>query len=71
MFELTSKRSLKSHIVSDEDYKKIVQMGIIGRYLVVELPEIKQLKPILKFNIETKPNLEVNIETKKVLKTKK
>jgi len=71
MKELTSRRSGKSHIVSDEDYKKIVQMGIIDRYRVVELPEIKQLKPILKFDIETKPNLEVNIETKKVLKTKK
>ena len=71
MKELTSRKSGKSHIVSDEDYKKIVQMGIIDRYRVVELPEIKQLKPILKFDIETKPNLEVNIETKKVLKTKK
>jgi len=71
MKELTSRRSGKSHIVSDEDYKKIVQMGIIDRYRVVELPEIKQLKPILKFDIGTKPNLEVNIETKKVLKTKK
>ena len=71
MKELTSRKSGKSHIISDEDYKKIVQMGIIDRYRVVELPEIKQLKPILKFDIETKPNLEVNIETKKVLKTKK
>lgn len=60
MKELTSRKSGKSHIVSDEDYNNIIKLGIIDRYRVVELPELRQLKPDLK----------LDIETKKVLKTK-
>ena len=60
MKEAISRKTGKVNILSDEEWNKVIELGIADRYRVTDIPPVRQIKPDLKINIETKKSKPIN-----------
>jgi hypothetical protein len=54
MKELRSRKTGNIHFVSDEEYEKLLGLGIERRYVVTDVEPVKQIKPPIEVVITKK-----------------